>query len=171
MSLKELIAQRQVAADERLTVELEFLPGFLVTIAHMTRQAYESMSLKAEEVYWEKHQKKYRVSEQKLAVLLAEHVVTWRGLTMRLLSRMLWLKINDLTEAQKDEEITHTPEEVQALLLSHKGFSTFVVAAAMNVDNFSEALEGAEKNLPSGSASGPSQDESTAGVAASLTLS
>jgi hypothetical protein len=165
MSIADLIQSRQLQENERLTVELEFLSGFQVTLAHMTHQDYKRVLNKAQKVVYVKHQPQNITDEDKLAELLAGHIVTWKGLNARMLSRMFWLKIADLSEEEKTAEIPFTPEDGASLLLKHDGFSRWVVANALNQAHFTEALEGAEKNLPSGSDSGPSPAESPASAA------
>ncbi|MFH1061114.1 MAG: hypothetical protein V1797_20825 [Pseudomonadota bacterium] len=165
MSIADLIQSRQLQADERLTVELEFLPGFQVTLAHMTPDAYKRITRDAHRTVFVKHQSQTVLDEKKLADLVAGHIVAWKGLNARMLSRMFWLKIADLSEEEKTAEIPYSPEEGASLLRRHDGFSSWVVANALNQAHFTEALEGAEKNLPSGSDIGPSPAESPATAA------
>lgn len=167
MSLVELIERHSLTPDRVLTVEREMptVPGFLVTIAHLTQEARARMLKQAEETTFVKHQPVRTVNEEKLAALLAHQVLGWRGLSMRKLCRMLWLDISALCPEQKDQEIAFSPEDAQGLMFKHSEFAAFVLRAAMDVDNFAEALEGAEKNSSSGCASGPNPGEPTVAAA------
>lgn len=165
MSIADLIKSCQLKEDERLTVELEFLPGFEVTLAHMTGEEYKQLAKKAQKKVFVKHQPQTVLDDKKLAELVAGHIVTWKGLNARMLSRMFWLKIADLSEEEKAAEIPFTPEEGASLLFRHEGFFHWVSANAINQAHFTDALEGSEKNLPSGPASGPSPAESPATAA------
>lgn len=159
MSLAELIQSRAVGQDERLTATVSFYGIFDVTLANLTKERYATISKKAKKTIFVNHQKVEVDDEDKLAEMLAEHVVGWEGLTVRKVSRMFWLRIDDLTEDEREAAIPHSPEEAKTLLLRNKAFADFVLSNALNASNFSEALEGAEKNLPSGPASGPAPAE------------
>lgn len=158
-SLAEMINSRAVSQDERLTATLSFYGIFDVTLANMTKERYSAISREAKKSVFIRHQRSEVDDDDKLAELLAEHVVGWEGLTVRKLSRMFWLRIDDLTEEQREEAIPHSPEEAKTLLLRNKAFADFVLSNALNANNFSEALEGSEKNLPSGPATGPAPAE------------
>lgn len=155
MGIADLIDQRALPQGQRLTTEMEFLPGFSVTIGHLTMAEYKRMLKKAQRTVFIEHQKQSQADEAKLAEQLAQVVLGWQGLTTRLLSRMFWLPIGDLDEQAKDAQVPHSQEEARELILRHEGFANWLLANAMNPANFSEALEQAEKNLPSGPASGP----------------
>lgn len=159
MSLAEMIQSRAVGQDERLTATVSFYGIFDVTLASMTKERYVSIGKKAKKTVFVKHQKVEVDDEDKLSDLLAEHVVGWEGLTVRKLSRMFWLRIDDLTEDEREAAIPHSPEEAKTLLLRNRAFADFVLSNAMHAANFSEALESAEKNLPSGPVTGPAPAE------------
>ncbi|MFH1061122.1 MAG: hypothetical protein V1797_20865 [Pseudomonadota bacterium] len=165
MSIADLIQSRQLKEDERLTVELEFLPGWHLTLAHMTKQAYERARKQVEKTTFVKHVPYTTVDEQKLAKLLTGHVLAWKGLNARIISHMFWLKIADLSEEEKTAEIPFTPDDAAVLMTRHEGLSRWVLSNILDQDNFRSQLEGAEKNLPSGPASGPSPAESPASAA------
>lgn len=159
MSLAELINSRAMGQDERLTATVSFYGVFEVTLANLTKERYATIGKKAKKTVFVNHQKMEVDDEDKLAELLAEHVVGWEGLTVRKLSRMFWLRIDDLTEDERETVIPHSPEEAKTLLLRNRAFADFVLSNAMHAANFSEALEGAEKNLPSGPVTGPAPAE------------
>jgi|GEM_PF-5534404 len=159
MSLAELIQSRQIGEDEVLTTTLNFLGIFTLTLTHISKERFRSMLRRAKKITYVEHQKLELDDDEKMAELVSEHVVGWEGLTVRKVSRMFWLRIDDLSEEQKEEKVVYSAEGARTLLVNNEMLYRTVLNSALSAANFSEALEGAEKNLPSGPVTGPAPAE------------
>lgn len=149
-------------ATEELTAETEMLPGWFVTLAYCSPEALKRIGKKAERTTYIGHQPVTRTDDKSLIQGLAKYVKGWRGLTVRMLSQFLALKIDDLGEEEKDQEVPFTPHNLQLLLDKYETFGFLLKGLAGSNGIFRAALEGELKNVPSGPVGGSSPDESPA---------
>lgn len=152
-------------ATEELTAETEMLTGWFVTLAYCSPEALKKIRKKAERTTYIGHQPITNSDDKALLMGLAKYVKGWRGLTVRMLSQFLALKINELSEEEKDQEVPFTAHNLQMLLDKYETFGFLLKGLAGSNGIFRSALEGESKNVPSGPVGGSSPDESPAASA------
>jgi hypothetical protein len=158
VSLKQ--ALERYAPDEGLHAELEFRPGFFITVIYWPELRLDKELKKSKRTEFVKHQKVERVSTDAFRERLAGAVTGWRGLTYKVLAGLGLVDLRKVEAEELEHEQPFSQEDLLALLKASPSFEGWLLEAVTDPDNF--PLKEERGNSPATSGGGAPPDGSTA---------
>lgn len=133
---------RSDAEIESMVACVEYREGFKVRVRHLTPSALMSITESCREHVWDDKARARveRLNDEQFVRLLGRKlVVDWSGLTLRKLSKMMFLKLDKIPEDKLDLEIASSDANVAAVIKGVPGFDAFLQSCSRDVTLFSVA--------------------------------
>lgn len=152
------------APDEGLTTEVEYCPGFSLTISYWPELRLEKELKASRKTKFVKHQKVTEVSGDAFRERLVGAVSGWRGMTYRVLAQMGLIDLRKV-EAEEGSEVLgqeqpFTREDLLAVMKVSPSFEGWLVDMVSDPESF--PLREEQKNSPSSSGGGATPGDSPA---------
>ncbi len=162
MSLRKALEVH--APDEGLTAEVEYLPGFLLTVPYWTELRLDKELAASKESTFIKHRKTEQISGDAFRRRLAAGVQGWAGMTYRVLAQMGLVDLRKVAAEEGPEALGQEQpfdrEDLFCLMKSQPSFEGWLLRQITDPANF--PLQEEQKNLPSSSGGGATPGESPA---------
>lgn len=130
ISLKNL-----VVSHKETQIEFPGMPGFLVSISHLSRETLQKLRKKATTTKYKNRQPVEDLDDDLFLQLYSEACVTgWTGLKLKYLEQLLPVDLKDIEDLE--QELPYTPEDALNLMKGSINFDQFVSESVTDLGNF-----------------------------------
>jgi len=121
--------------SKQIDVEYPGLPGFVVSVAFLSRETLQTIRKKATKTTFKNRQTVEEMNDELFLKLYAEATVKgWKGLTYGYLEQLAPV---ELGSQDRDAEIEFTTEDALDLLKASSQFDSFISEQVTDLGNFS----------------------------------
>lgn len=137
MELKSLISDNKV-----IDIEHPEFPGFVVSIAYVSREQYAALAKKATTLQYDKrtHKPDNKLDMDLLAKLQVKATIKgWTGLKLRYLLDLLPIDLPEDTDLD-ETELDYSEDNALTLITDSVAFDSWVSSVASEVKNFNKSF-------------------------------
>lgn len=145
MKIKDIILKD----TSNLTTRVEFRDGIIFKLRYVPRADLNKISRSCiiHKYNAETKQREPQLDPKRFAnEFCARAVVGWEGITVKSLSKLIAIDQNNLTEAQRNETIEFSHENLVELVTASYDLDNFLQESACDIGLFNIEKEGEEKN-------------------------
>lgn len=122
--------------SKEIDVEYPGFPGFVVSVAFLSRETLQTIRKKATKTTWKNRQPVDEMNDELFLKLYAEATIKgWKGLTYGYLEQLAPV---ELGETDRSKEIPFTTEDALDLLKASSQFDSFISEQVTELGNFSK---------------------------------
>lgn len=119
--------------------EVEFRDGMFFTVNFLPRTSLQKIfnDSKIRKMDYKTARKEEELDGDKFSRKFCSEVVAgWRGVTPRKIAKLVPIDLVDFTEAERDEEVEFSQEQMSYLLKNAYDLDSFLQGYCQNLDNF-----------------------------------
>lgn len=121
--------------SKEVVVEYPGMPGFMITIAFLSRETLQKIRKKATSSHMKRGQLVENLDDELFLKLYVEATIkNWTGLTLAYLEQLAPV---DIGSANKEDLVEYSQEDALALMKSSSGFDNFISDKVSDLGNFS----------------------------------
>lgn len=129
ISLKSLLVPSKAVSSE-----YPGMPGFVVELAYLSREALMNMRKKATKTTFKNRKLDEDLDEKLFLKLYCDAAIKgWKGLKLSYVEQLAPV---DLSNANPDDELDYTPEDALSLMQSSADFDAFISETVTQLANF-----------------------------------
>lgn len=122
--------------SKEIDVEYPGFPGFVVSVAFLSRETLQTIRKKATKTTWKNRQPVDEMNDDLFLKLYAEATIKgWKGLTYGYLEQLAPVELGD---TDRSKEIPFTTEDALDLLKASSQFDSFISEQVTELGNFSK---------------------------------
>ena len=122
--------------SKEIDVEYPGFPGFVVSVAFLSRETLQTIRKKATKTTWKNRQPVDEMNDELFLKLYAEATIKgWKGLTYGYLEQLAPVELGD---TDRSKEIPFTTEDALDLFKASSQFDSFISEQVTELGNFSK---------------------------------